>query len=203
MMLKPGRMDTDIAQAVERARDGDRDAIEQVVRRAIDLALRTSAATLGTREGAADIAQDVAVDVLRDLRSLRDPSRFDPWVHRITVRRTLRYLRRHRGRVRMERDFGELQEHEQPTTSPEDNGELDRWSATPALRRALADLPRRQRIALALRYVAGLTDAEIAAALGCRRGTAGALLSRGRVALRDNPVLADFRPISCKEATDA
>lgn len=196
-------MERDIAEAVGCALAGDREAIQQVARRAIELALRTAAATLGTREGAADIAQDVAVDVLRDLRSLRDPARFDPWVHRITVRRTLRYLRRHGGRARLERELSELREHEQPSAWPDDDAAIERWSATPALRRALAELPARQRVALALRYLAGLTDAEIAAALGCPRGTAGALLSRGRAALRDNPLLADLHPISCKEATDA
>jgi RNA polymerase sigma factor (sigma-70 family) len=54
-----------------------------------------------------------------------------------------------------------------------------------ALSKALADLPPRQALALVLRYVHGLTDREIAAALGCRRGTANALLSRGRAALRE------------------
>jgi RNA polymerase sigma factor (sigma-70 family) len=54
-----------------------------------------------------------------------------------------------------------------------------------ALTRALADLPPRQAIALVLRYVHDLTDREIAVALGCRRGTANALLSRGRAAVRE------------------
>jgi RNA polymerase sigma-70 factor (ECF subfamily) len=190
------------AEVVGRALAGDREAVERVARRALELALRTAAATLGTREGAADVAQDVAVDVLRDLHTLRDAASFEPWVHRITVRRTLRYLRRHGGRARLERELSGVHEHDQPSTSSDDDA-IDRWSATPALRRALAELPPRQRVALALRYIAGLTDEEIAAALGCPRGTAGALLSRGRAALRDNPLLADLRPISCKEATDA
>jgi DNA-directed RNA polymerase specialized sigma24 family protein len=47
---------------------------------------------------------------------------------------------------------------------------------------------------LALRYVHDLSDEEIASALGCRVGTAHALLSRGREALRRNPRLAELAP---------
>ena len=67
-------------------------------------------------------------------------------------------------------------------------------SARQALAAALAQLPPRQRLALALRYVHDLSDAEIAAALGCRVGTAHALLSRARAALRQDPLLAELAP---------
>jgi RNA polymerase sigma-70 factor (ECF subfamily) len=62
------------------------------------------------------------------------------------------------------------------------------------MRRALADLPERQRIALALRYVHDLSEEEVAEALGCRPGTAASLLSRGRELLRQSAALADFAP---------
>jgi RNA polymerase sigma factor (sigma-70 family) len=49
---------------------------------------------------------------------------------------------------------------------------------------AVAVLPYRQRAALVLRYHAGLSEAEIATALGCRPGTVKSLTSRALVALR-------------------
>lgn len=48
----------------------------------------------------------------------------------------------------------------------------------------LAGLGSRQRAALVLRYFHGSTDAEIAESLGCRRGTARSLISRGLEILR-------------------
>ena len=51
------------------------------------------------------------------------------------------------------------------------------------IRTALGGLTPRQRAAVALRYVHGLSDAEIGAALGCRAGTASSLLTRARRAL--------------------
>lgn len=185
-------MQRDLTAVVVRARRGDADATETLVRHALTLALRTSAATLGSREEAADVAQEVVIDVLRDLRKLRDPSRFDAWVYRVTARRALRHLQTKRSRLTS--DLNSLHEHELPATHPNESDLVTQWSVTPALRAALAGLPPRQRIALALKYVAGLTDSEIAAALDCRRGTADSLLSRGRTALQANPLLADLRP---------
>jgi len=186
-------MEPDIVEMVSRARVGDAEAIDFLARRALTLALRTSAATIGSREEAADVAQEVAIDVLRGLGSLRDPSLFDAWVYRITARRALRFLQSRRGRNRAESHLDALSEHEQPSVEMGEASLAERWSATPVIRDALAELPPRQRIALALRYVAGLTDSEIADVLGCRRGTACSLLSRGRSALQANPLLADLR----------
>lgn len=192
-MAQKRLMEPDVVAAVERACRNDPEALELVARLALRLALRTSAAMLGSRQDAVDIAQDVAIDVLHGLRGLRDPSRFDAWVHRIAARRTLRYLRSRRGRARAERTLEELEEQEHPTTSLCEDALSEQWSAAPAIRQALAELPPRQRLALALRYVAGLTDSEIAEVLSCRRGTACSLLSRGRTALQANPLLVELR----------
>ncbi len=50
---------------------------------------------------------------------------------------------------------------------------------------ALAVLPFRQRAALVLRFYEDRTTEEIAAALGCRPGTAKSLVSRGLARLRE------------------
>jgi RNA polymerase sigma factor (sigma-70 family) len=53
-----------------------------------------------------------------------------------------------------------------------------------ALQSALRALPARQREAVALRYLAGLPQAEVAAALGVSAGTAATHIHRGVIALR-------------------
>src|SRR5207248_1394906 len=83
------------------------------------------------------------------------------------ARRAMRYL--HAQRSRIASDLDSLGEHERPATHLNESDLTAQWSATPALRAALAELPPRQRVALALKYVAGLTDSEIAAALDCPR----------------------------------
>lgn len=179
------------AVAVTRSRDGDGEATELLATRATRLALRTAAAVLRSSDEAADVAQDVAIDVLGSLCKLRDPEAFDAWVHRITVRHALRRLKRRRGAHEAEVSLVVLPEADQPTM-PENADRDAVLAARQALAVALATLPPRQRIALALRYVHDLSDAEIASALGCRIGTVHALLSRGRKTLRQDTKLAEL-----------
>ena len=186
-------MPTAIADHVRRYHDGDRAAAEVLARRACRLALRTAAVVLGSREQAGDVAQDVAVDLLRSLDKLRDPEAFDAWVHRITVRHAVSALRRRRAAETAEIPLALITEPEEPRP----HGRSDPaalLAARAALSAALSELPPKQRLALGLRYVHDLSDAEIATALGCRLGSAQALLSRGRAALRRDPQLSDLSP---------
>lgn len=169
---------------------------EQAARRALTIALRTAAGILGSRDQAADIAQDVALDAMKSLDRLREPAAFDAWVRKIAVRHTLRALRKQRARP-AEVPLG-LSWDTDDLPAPERDRDVV-IAARAALAQALTTLPPRQRVALVLRYVHDLNDREIAAALGCRRGTANALLSRGRAALRQSPALKDL--ISAMEVT--
>jgi RNA polymerase sigma factor (sigma-70 family) len=182
-----------ISHEVQRFRAGDPTAAEVLARRACRLALRTAAVILHSREEAADVAQDVAVEVLRSLPKLRQPDAFDAWVHRITVRHALRLLRRRRAAQGLETPLALIADADEPM-APEGPDRAALVAARSTLAAALAQLPPRQRLALALRYVHDLSDAEIAAALGCRIGTAHSLLSRGRSGLRHDPRLAEFAP---------
>jgi RNA polymerase sigma-70 factor (sigma-E family) len=68
---------------------------------------------------------------------------------------------------------------------PASDSAAERDSLWQALRR----LPLRQRTVLVLRFYEDATDADIAAVLGCRRGTVRSLASRALAALRDDPAL--------------
>lgn len=163
---------------------GDIAATETVVRRAGRITMPLAISVLGDRDAAADVAQDVALDVLRGLRRLRNPETFDAWVRRIAVRHSIRAARRRRFLRGIEFPLDENE-----AAAPATLG-TDAVLLRGALRTALADLSPRQRAAIGLRYIHGLSDAEIAAALGCRAGTASSLLTRARDLLRKNGFLA-------------
>ena len=163
---------------------GDTAAAEAVVRWVGRITMPVAIAVLGDRDAAADVAQDVALDVLRGLHRLSNPESFDAWVRRIAARHSIRAARRRRLLRGIEFPLHEAEgtAWETPAT--------DTVLLRAALRTALADLSARQRAAVALRYVHGLSDAEIAAVLGCRVGTASSLLTRARDLLRKNGFLA-------------
>jgi RNA polymerase sigma-70 factor (ECF subfamily) len=178
------------AGLVARAAAGDQAAVATLAERALRLALRTAAAVTGSREEAGDVAQDVAIEVLRGIGRLRDPASFDAWVHRITVRRALRTARRRRARHGAEVPISDIPEAREAVPEDDPADRVQGMAAAEAVRDALAELPARQRAAVALRYGHDLSEREVAAAIGCRPGTAAALLSRGRAALRGSPRLA-------------
>src|SRR5262245_7035956 len=88
----------DQRRLVERAREGDHDAFAELVRGSI--ARLDAAARLILRDGelARDAVQEALFKAWRDLRSLRDPDRFDAWVYRLTVNACLDQIRRRRRR---------------------------------------------------------------------------------------------------------
>lgn len=181
-----GSPDGQLAAAVRAVRaEGARRSspeLDALARRSARLSLQTAGALVATREEADDISQDVTIAVLRSIEGLRDPAAFDGWVHRITVRTAMKSLRRRKRR----RDCELPLALQSPGRLPHVPDDAELVALRGALGAALADLTDRQRLAVALRYVHDLPDAEIAEALGCRVGTVGALLSRARETLRSN-----------------
>lgn len=67
---------------------------------------------------------------------------------------------------------------------PDIGVDADDHTERDAMWRLLGGLPDRQRAVLVLRYYVDLSDADIAATLGCREGTVRSLASRAVAALR-------------------
>ena len=174
-------------------RAGSPAARETLAVEAMRIGLRTASAMLGNRDLAGDVAQETAIDVLRGAERLRSPEALETWIHRIAVRKTMREVRRTRAQLLREVSLGQLPEVYEPVAEgelPHDTAE--REALRRAVRSAIQLVPERQRMALVLRYVHDLSQEQIAAALGVRLGTAGALLSRGRELLRTSRTLDEY-----------
>jgi RNA polymerase sigma factor (sigma-70 family) len=178
-----------IEALVAGCRAGDRAAQSEIARRAARNALRTASVAMGDGHAAADVSQEVAVRVLRGIGDLRKPALFDAWVYRITVSEIRRaYNRRRRDPATS------LDADEALALTDRDVDMPGAFLERAQLREALADLPLRERTAIALRYVHDLGDDEIARAMRCRAGTVRSLLSRARARLSAHPALAEHRP---------
>jgi RNA polymerase sigma-70 factor (sigma-E family) len=144
---------------------------------ALPALLRFGHALTGSPEEAEDLVQEA---LAKSLRRWRRVSADDPaaYVRKVMVNTHLTRWRRWGARVRV----GEV-----PELAADDAG-LARSQEWDALRRALAQLPSRQRAVLVLRYLEDLPDLAIAELLGCQPATVRSQASRGLAALR--PLLA-------------
>lgn len=166
----------DQRELVERARGGDHDAFAALVDGA--LARLDAAARLILRdpELARDAVQEAFIRAWRDLPGLRDPDRFDAWLHRITVHACLDHARRRRRRV----VEVELDPIDRPTASDLSGDVADR----DLVDRALRGLKPGHRAVVILHYYLGMPLSDVAAAVGIPLGTAQSRLHYSLAAMR-------------------
>ena len=155
----------DDAELVRRAQLGSVAAFEQLVLHPGPALHRYLRLELRHESDAHDALQETLTAAWRGLPSLRQASRFWPWLLGIASHKAAD-VRRRRYR----------------DTVPEPPAE-SRDDVLLEAREALAGLPAHFREVLLLRYLLGLTEEEAAAALGVRVGTVKSRSSRGRKAL--------------------
>jgi RNA polymerase sigma-70 factor (ECF subfamily) len=143
--------------------------------------LRRVCRALGAGHDAEDIAQESILEGRRRLVELRDDSRVLPWLRRIAVRATWR------GRKGGEKQAAKLSHLS--TAGPVDG--FDGLDLAIDQRNALARLTIRQREMVALVYVAGYRQDEVAEMLGVTRGTVARTLWDARRHLAEQ--LAAYR----------
>ena len=80
-----------------RARNGDHDAFTALAADAFDRLHRTARLILRGDNLAADAVQEAPVSAWLHIRAVRDPDRFDGWLHRLVVRVCYVEARRNRG----------------------------------------------------------------------------------------------------------
>ena len=131
---------------------------------------------LRDHELARDAVQDGFLDAWRSLPGLRDPDRFEAWLHRLIFRSCIDILRR-KGRRPSE---VELSPFDGPAVSDVASLIADRDLLDTALRR----LQPEQRAVVVLHYYLGLPLPAVAATLGIPVGTAKSRLHRSLALMR-------------------
>jgi RNA polymerase sigma-70 factor, ECF subfamily len=170
--------DTDTDSALlERLKRDDDAAFEQLFVRHYAQVYRVVYSLLGSREAAEDLAQETFLELYRHAPASATGGSLAAWLCRVALNRGYNNLRgEQRARQRMER-FG--------VTHAEDPfAEIARAEDRALVREVLARLPERQSKMLLLRS-AGLSLAEVAAALEVAPGSAGTLLARAERAFAD------------------
>jgi RNA polymerase sigma-70 factor, ECF subfamily len=179
---------------VERARKGDHDAFAELAGAAISRLDSAAWLILRDPDQAQDAVQNALLRAWRDLPTLRDPDRFDAWLHRLLVRACIdeaRRLRRHRFDI-------ELTTIDRPIDPGAERVVADRDELERGFRRLEPDM----RAIIVLHHYLDQPLPAVASTLGIPLGTAKSRLNRAlglmRAALdadaRSRAQLAEGRP---------
>ncbi len=161
---------------VERARQGEHDAFAELARGAVTRLDGAARLILRDPELARDAVQEALIRAWRDLPGLRDPDRFDAWLHRLTVNACLDQVRRRRRRpIEVE-----LSPIDMPTPSDLAGALADRELVDSAMRR----LDERDRAVIVLHYFLGMPLSDVAASLQIPIGTVKTRLHRALGVMR-------------------
>ena len=166
----------DQRRLVEQAVNGDHDAFAELARAAVVRLDQVARLILRDPELARDAVQDGLIRAWRDLPGLRDPERFDAWLHRLTVNACLDQARRRRRRP-IEVELLPLHE---PMMSDQAGAIADRELIEGVLRR----LDEAGRAIVVLHYYLGMPLTDVAATLGLPVGTVKSRLHRALTEMR-------------------
>ena len=166
-------MDRDL---VEAARRGDQAAFIDLVRPRSDRLFAIALRILRDIDRAEDALQDALVIAWRDLRGLRDPDRFDAWLHRLLVNVCVVHATRERRRTINLRVL--------PVEGPPARDDLLTIADRDQLERGFRRLPPDQRAILVMHHYVGYSPTEIAETLGIPPGTARSRLFNAHRAMR-------------------
>jgi RNA polymerase sigma factor (sigma-70 family) len=166
---------------VARSRRGDAQAYEELVHAYQGIAFRIAYLVAGNAVDAEEAAQDGFVKAYRALWRFRPGAPFRPWLLQI-VANEARNRRRSAGRREALRLRAGADVSGDAAPSPE--ATLLGAERREELLKAINRLPEPGRLAIACRYLLDLSEAETAAALGCRLGTVKSRVSRALEQLR-------------------
>ena len=162
-------------ELVELAMAGDGEAFSALAAGAVRRMYAAARLILRNDAVAEDVTQEALVIAWRDLSALRDPSRFDAWLHRVLVRECYKQAHRERRRIEVEGQVKPIVVDGDPSQRSLVNDQIER---------GFAQLSMEHRTVLVLHHHLGYTIREIAETLGLPAGTVKSRLSRASLAMR-------------------
>ena len=151
-------MDQDL---VVRVQEGDQRAFEALATADYPRLYRMAYGVMGDHPSAEDATQQALVDIWRDIRRLRDPSKYEAWSYRLLVRVCYAEARR--------RPDWKSSDDLPPADLPRAVDAYGVVADRDQLERGFQHLPVDQRVVIVLRFLLGMTPEERAATLGVSR----------------------------------
>ena len=163
-------------ELVRQAQRGDAEAFDALARTVGDRCLAVAVRILRDADLAEDAVQAALIMAWTELRGLREPSRFEPWLHRILTHACYAEARRRRRWYEGPRILPVAGAYGSDDYLTVDDRDL--------LERAFRRLTVQQRAVLVFHHYLGLSMPEVAARTGIPLGTAKSRLHHATSALR-------------------
>lgn len=180
-MTRPGERPADDATLIARAKAGDGAAFTALVRPLLPSLYRV-AGRLAGRAGAEDAAQDALTLAWERLHKLRPETPFAAFLFGFAIKRAATLARGERRRKGREEKVGK-----EESARPDRPDEVaNARSLQAAIAEGLEKLPKKRRDAVVMRMDGGLTDKDIALALGSTEGSVRVLVHLGLKTLAEH-----------------
>jgi len=171
---------TEVAELVQRAQEGDREAFGRLVEQFQPTVQAIALRRLGNASEAVELTQDVFLHILRRIHQLREPERFAGWLRQVAVRMAINRATRRVAPSTV--DTGVLEGASERALQPVD--ELITRERAERLWAALRRLKTLDRESLLAFYIRGLSLVEMASELDVPLGTIKRRLHTARKRLR-------------------
>jgi RNA polymerase sigma-70 factor (ECF subfamily) len=163
---------------IEAAKAGDLAAFEQLMRQYERMVLVTALRLLGSTEDAQDASQEVFLKLYRNLGKVQSSGAFSGWLYRVTVNTCHDLRRRRRASVALQ-EAGEVASGDADPQQRSAEEERRR-----VLHLSLRMLSEKEREALVLRDLEGLSTEDVARVLGSSEATVRSQISKARVKVK-------------------
>ena len=176
----------DLLLLIQRSKAGDLKAFEQLILLHERRVLRTALRLLTRPEDAQDAAQEVYLRLYRHFRRFDERRDFSTWLYRITVNvcRDVHRRRQRNPTLSLDEMGARVPPVEPQADSLDPFDEFAKAEERRIMTEALAVLPEKERAAVVLRDLEGLSTAQVAEVLGSSETTVRSQISRARLKLK-------------------
>lgn len=174
---------------VQRAKQGDLSAYDQLVRMYQERIYATIYHMTANHEDASDLAQESFIKAFRALKSFKGDSSFFTWVYRIAVNKTINFLKQRKKRTQMSlNDLDFNAEHDPDLVAliseKTPRRDLNLTELQEKLNAAMLKLSEVHRLVVTLHDIQGLSHDEISRIMDCNTGTVRSRLFYARQQLQ-------------------
>lgn len=179
-----GGRDAALELLIKSAAAGDAAAFEQIMINSQQRVISLSWRILGNQEDARDATQEVFLRVYKYLDRYKPEQDFFGWLYRITVNVCRDIERKRRRSGAQLTDSAATSEFQDVSTSENLEDQAYLAQRREMIRRAIADLPEKERMSLVLRDLEGLTTEEVAGIMNTRPATVRVQISSARAKIK-------------------